>query len=631
MLRENRKKKIAIILVAITLLTVLVEILCNTRSLLSNSEFEVTSYASEIDLTGAKHQVLGITYKKAHYIDSIYVEGFVVNDTTFIVQGKALNAFGKEEDFYSSEFFFSTAQGTHIPVQKNVISYTVTLIAKTDTYYVRHIVEQSHFRFNGYRFSLVFVALVLFTFIVFVKDIKKHICLFFVVASLGFGSIMILATGTQYSTWDELTHFYMVYQLVSVSDGDWTEAAWREYKGNFPTYDTALQKQIIETDINELDSQHKYSIDRNYSTIPFTRLAYVPMSAGMRLGRIMNMGFVQSYELAKFVNLLCFTFAIAIAINITKTRKLFIAVISLLPTVLFQGCMLTYDSFVYSLITLGVVLIANEVENPYSKMNKNNILWAMVLIILGSASKAIYIPLILFLFFIPKDKFDSKGNRLLFNLGVIAVLVVVMSTFVQPTLMNTISGNMNYGGDSRGGETGSVKQIFSMLKHPLATVRLYIENIFAFDNYRNMGSEEFDHFIFPNLMLLNLGRYGVAPDKWSMILIPLLLVLFFYNDEEKPFVYSVTHRIGLGIILFMIVGLIWTALYLSFTTIGNTKILGVQTRYYLPILLPTSYVLFGNRLKFNIRPVILWKLSLSIAVFFELHLIYNMIILRNVL
>ena len=167
-----------------------------------------------------------------------------------------------------------------------------------------------------------------------------------------------------------------------------------------------------------------------------------------------------------------------------------------------------------------------------------------------------------------------------------------------------------------------------MAHNPIQAFRIYIENIFGFNNFRNMGSEAYDHFAFPNLMLLNLARYGVALDKWVMLLIPLLLLLFFYNDEENPFVYTKKQRITSGLIIFVVVGLIWTALYLSFTTVGSTVIHGVQARYYLPILLPTSYVLFGGRIKLKIKPEMVRKIALGVAVFFEMHLIYNMIILR---
>ena len=145
-----------------------------------------------------------------------------------------------------------------------------------------------------------------------------------------------------------------------------------------------------------------------------------------------------------------------------------------------------------------------------------------------------------------------------------------------------------------------------------------------------MGSEAYDHYVFPNLFFLNLGDYGVAKDKWVMLLIPLLLLMFFYNDEEEPFVYSKGQRWFFGTVVFVVVGLIWTAMYLSFTTIGNTTIGGVQARYYLPVLLPVSYALYGNRIKFTVKPETIRKLALGTVIFFETHLIYQLIEKKNI-
>ncbi len=46
-----------------------------------------------------------------------------------------------------------------------------------------------------------------------------------------------------------------------------------------------------------------------------------------------------------------------------------------------------------------------------------------------------------------------------------SIILVVMATFVLPVISNTVSGNIAYGGDSRGGDTSVVRQLVSMVKH----------------------------------------------------------------------------------------------------------------------------------------------------------------------
>ncbi len=625
MLRENKINinKIAIILLVAVVVASIGEVLFNTCLLRSRADRNVTPYMEEREEGGYSLDV-----GSARYVEFIHVFGHVKNDSTVVAQGTYVNEFGKEYPFSYSQTFYENQSEVYIPIRLKVTSYEILISGQKEDSKISKVMEETKPAFNAYRFTLMFVTAMLFTTLVVVKDVKKHIVLFFVMASLGFGSVMIMSTGARISTWDEQMHFVNVYQMSSVDDVDWSEAAWRQWKQDWPLYNNTYAKKAAENEMNETDKEDWYQSDRGYSIVRFTTIAYIPMASVMKIGHSLNLPFVTTYELAKFANLFLFTITIALAIHLSKSRKLFIAVISLLPTVLFQGSMLTYDGFVYCMITLGMVLIANEIETPNEPLNRPNLIWAIFLIVMGSASKAIYIPLLLFLFLIPKSKFNCRKERVLFYGAMILAALAVMSTFVLPTLVNTISGNTDFGGDSRGGDTGAVKQVMSMAHNPIQAFRIYIENIFGFNNFRNMGSEAYDHFAFPNLMLLNLARYGVALDKWVMLLIPLLLLLFFYNDEENPFVYTKKQRITSGLIIFVVVGLIWTALYLSFTTVGSTVIHGVQARYYLPILLPTSYVLFGGRIKLKIKPEMVRKIALGVAVFFEMHLIYNLIILR---
>lgn len=78
--------------------------------------------------------------------------------------------------------------------------------------------------------------------------------------------------------------------------------------------------------------------------------------------------------------------------------------------------------------------------------------------------------------------------------GIIIILMLVMLTFVLPTLSNAAAGNITFGGDSRGGDTGVVRQIVSMIKHPWASVKLMLVSVFKFDNFRNLGYDTADNF-----------------------------------------------------------------------------------------------------------------------------------------
>ena len=101
-----------------------------------------------------------------------------------------------------------------------------------------------------------------------------------------------------------------------------------------------------------------------------------------------------------------------------------------------------------------------------------------------------------------------------------------------------------------------------------------------------------------NLLFLNLSSFGCLHEKWSILLLPILFLLFFVDSENENASVKIkfTTRISCGLVLFMVIGLIWVALYLGFTPVGSDYITGVQARYYLPILMLGAYICWNNKI-----------------------------------
>ena len=59
----------------------------------------------------------------------------------------------------------------------------------------------------------------------------------------------------------------------------------------------------------------------------------------------------------------------------------------------------------------------------------------------------------------------------------------------------------------------------------------------------------------------------------------------------------------------MVILLIWLAMYLSFTPVGEMKIAGVQARYYLPLLYLGSLLVESIKMRVQISQVVVPKLT----------------------
>ena len=186
------------------------------------------------------------------------------------------------------------------------------------------------------------------------------------------------------------------------------------------------------------------------------------------------------------------------------------------------------------------------------------------------------------------DKEQLKKDKLttiLFISLLVVIFIAVMSTFVLPTILNTVAGNADFGGDTRGGETSVSLQLMSILKHPYTFAKLLIKNMFTLDTFGSIG---YDTFLFPLLAFMYMGRYNLIADKYVILLIPCIIGLWLFGKEKNV----KKHQTWCTILATLaVVALIWSALYLSFTPVGENYMIGVQARYYLPLMVPLMLVI----------------------------------------
>ena len=115
------------------------------------------------------------------------------------------------------------------------------------------------------------------------------------------------------------------------------------------------------------------------SGISYDQIAYIPDGRFSVIGKNLNLPFSAVFALGKFGNLLMYVIVMFWAIRLAKNRKLLLAFVAMLPTPLFLASSYTYDSVVFSFITLGCVLWSREAFFPvnevlsYSFCDRSNI------------------------------------------------------------------------------------------------------------------------------------------------------------------------------------------------------------------------------------------------------------------
>ena len=88
------------------------------------------------------------------------------------------------------------------------------------------------------------------------------------------------------------------------------------------------------------------------------------------------------------------------------------------------------------------------------------------------------------------------------------------------------------------------------------------------------------------------------------------------------------YKLSLGVILFVVLGLIWSALYLSYSPVGSTHISGVQARYYYPLLLPLMLIMGNKRCILDISQSVYRRIAVGIPAMLLIAGMYGSFFMR---
>lgn len=578
-----------------------------------------------VDMSGEARTEDGkLIYSKSFdcptYVKKLIIQGEFRKRRSYTVNLTTINHFGVRNEKTLTDKVYPELGQAFTNIGERVASIEVEF-EKPKALTLTGISYSNQVQFQKYRMLLVWLLAYLSLLLILEKDlVAKKVEVFYLAFALGAGALIIGVSGPCAITWDEEVHFSQVYSMNFGSEVTWNAAAWLNRERGLPSVNTGEELFLLKQYMNEMvkapvEVQPGGGFQKEY-------LEYLPMILFFRLGGLLGLPFSVQFAMGRFGNLLACALLNYLAICLAKRKKLLIACICMMPTPLFQSSMYTYDGLIFSAITLGVVLCMNGAENGKRTREGQRVSYAVVCLLfgLGCLAKPVYIPLFLLplcMAFSGGRAGTAKKRRYITAAAVVfaALCAFFLLSVLSPVLENLMAGNAAYGGDIRGGNTGMVGQLLSILEHPAAFLKTMVHQVFTMDNFRNFGDKTKNQFMVTNLMFLNMYVLGNLKDAWSLILIPLLFLLFLAEPEgEKPLPALADKRkmrLASGGAAAFSALLIWLAMYLAFTPIGSEIIEGVQARYFLPLFLPFAYAVWNGRLRLDIQRTAYCRLVLG--------------------
>lgn len=274
-----------------------------------------------------------------------------------------------------------------------------------------------------------------------------------------------------------------------------------------------------------------------------------------------------------------------ILIKILPKYKKSAMAILLNPLSLFMGSIVNYDSYILPCALLVIALMLRIKYDSKCNFTFKHIIIFSILGYILLSTKIVYMPALLTLFLIPKEKFkfkENKKNNKLFAASVVLGLIIGM--FIISKLFGLLNEVAN------GGVSLVAQQMDFIMKHPFKYIVILVKNILS--SYKIQ-------------VMRMIGTLGLLDTR-----MPALAVLFSLFNMIYIFVVDACTS-GLEVkwkdrVLYLICPLlaavgIYTSMYLAWTPtkfgIGGDFIDGVQGRYFLPILLYVPLLITNNLIK----------------------------------
>ena len=405
----------------------------------------------------------------------------------------------------------------------------------------------------------------------------------FLVVALGLG-FLYMFTMTPMSIPDEPFHYitslHLSSTMMSPFSDNFTRASdfdFFHFVGhyNVPSGYLRLLSEGIQ-------STYSYTIpppDLGYHTYP---VQYLPQAIGVSLARLLGLNFLGLYYFGSFFNLLFFVLCGFFAIRALEEVKLPLLIIGILPMTLHQAASFSPDAFING---ASLLLIAYIIRTIYQKDDvrlRDIIIMACAAVLLAPA-KTVYTFIVLLVFFALPYKYGRKNAKgYLIAFGIFAAAVANIMLFNLFNLVSTLEHS--YVESWHGGVNYNVDFIFA---NPWLTTWIFLNTV------RVMGFNLF-HGMFGNL----LSGQSLALPLWYIYVFVFILFASVFYGKKDSFVPSWPQRAWFTVVCGGVVLASMFVMFLAWTPDTHAYILGLQGRYYIPIL-PLAILILRNKLKLN--------------------------------
>lgn len=417
------------------------------------------------------------------------------------------------------------------------------------------------------------------TFIYYKKDIRAEKIFLYTVPVI---CIFYMISMPTFKNHDEIYHWYRGYEVsigkfMSGIDGDILGTNMPESIRTVTTQDwQQIDYGTLRENIHMKLAPEEKSIIYSDTAAIYSFLQYLPQGVGIFIGRIFTDRVLLLTYAGRIMNMIVALTCMYFAIKKIPFGKKALLLLSFIPITIEGFTSLSPDAMTISVACLYVAYIFNLAFSSKDHFigTKQKIIMTVLSVIMALC-KIVYIPLVLLMFVIPKEKF--KNEKKLKNIIIIALIAFIIN-------IGWLSVSSIYLSHFREGD--SSVQIKEAILNPIR----YIQNCFY---TLNINGANYIMTMFGQQLgwgeMINL--YSIVP--YTLLILAIWISISDSSLKEK---FKLYQKVIIALTVFAIILLIFTSLYVQWTLCGSNSILGIQGRYFIPIL-PLIIMLIGCNIK----------------------------------
>jgi len=450
------------------------------------------------------------------------------------------------------------------------------------------------------------------------KGFKMQYCIekIFVIIALIFGFFYIFIL-PPFQSVDEGYHFFRVYQISegniisknikqgSYSVGDYIPSSISEYYSDYEPFIKNIDKKQsfanLKKDFSRKINRQDIKFTAFANTSLYSPICYLSQLPAVIFTKIFTDNLAIVYYSGRLCNLLIYCLLVFWSIRIIPFFKLPLMLLALCPMSLSLAGAYTSDIAVFGLNFLWIAYILKFIIEDKSDFKK--IITLSILAFLITLSK-LYILLLSLCFLIPANKYRNLRNYIISIVFIVSS--ILLSGFIWYFMAKGLTLNMNHN------VADSASQIEFIKSHPINYIWVLFKTFIVKT---------------PRLLITMIGVLGWQDTKldWSTyILYPIMIYFAIFSDNFK---FELLKWQKYLILITIITGVIltYTSLYIMWSPVANPLILGLNGKYFIPLMMPLFLLFKKSQPKYDYKITLKYVILAVILILFtsELSLLYR--------